>query len=262
MSVELQKKIEELIAKLDTVSSKLDALNDTLTTTNRRLTTLLQQEISLWRINNNGDVIWTDSFEDNELKWFVTTGGGGSWGKTYDYRCVYHGNASAYLSFTQNPDCFVNAYRMFGVPPDITGVGFELAFMNVNPVAYNFFDVRMLLSDPNVVKWGYVHWFPSDNIMQVEGTTTRNFQPQICRNMYAWNKLKVTVNFEAGTFLNLFCNNLKAKINDINLYSNVSAGESALMFLVATANRATTSSGGTWWIDNCILTINEPLVEV
>jgi hypothetical protein len=299
MSVELQKKIEELTAKmdtvnntlvnstnvkldtvsskldtlnntlvnstnvkLDTVSSKLDALNNTLAITNRCLTTFLQQDISLWRINNNGDVIWVDSFEDNNLKWIVIAGGGGSWGKSYDYRCTYHGNASAYMGFTTDPGCFVQADRRFGVPHDITGVGFELAFMSIYPVANNVFNVRMALYGPTVVKWGWVRWYPAQNILRVEGTTTRDFQPQICRYNYAWNKLKVTVNFEAGTFLNLFCNNLKAKINNINLYSDVGPGDPYLEFRIGTANTAATDRGGAWWIDNFILTINEPLVEV
>jgi hypothetical protein len=251
-------KLDTLSSKLDALSSKLDVLNDTLATTNRRLTTLLQQDVTLWRINNNGDVFFCDSFEGYELHWAATTVGGATLTREYRPRYVYHGNASLCVTTANQAASYVELERWFAVPKDLSGIGFEVAFMTNSTSA----DVRVSFSiyyfDGQNMRGGDVTYNPGTRMVDVVGATTRSFMPQVNRTNNVWNKVKFTVNFENNTFKNLFFNNLEANISNIPLFVTEDTTEPSLIFYFMAGTWLKAAGIQNCWFDDFILTINEP----
>lgn len=255
-------KLDTLDSKLDTLSNKLDTLNDTLATTNRRLTTLLQQDVTLWRINNNGDVIFCDSFEGLPFNWVITIDGTGEVALTNTDREVYHGNRAVKLTLGTGLDWKVTISKAFAVPQNIEGVGFEYAFIPFSTQANIEITTHMLYYNGNKCISGFVVYIPSTGEVSAFGSTKKTFYPKMSTADYAWNKVKFTINFVNKTFLNVFANDMVVDARTVMLSEADDTHAPELVFMFRIRNFGVSSQSWSVYVDDFILSINEPFVEV
>ena len=257
---ETNSKLDDLNTKLGTTNSKLDTLNDTLTTTNRRLTTLLQQDLILWRINQNGDVIFNDTFDGNELHWETETAVGGTVTREYSGTYVYHGNASVKLHMETDVNDKAQIHKYFAVPGDISGVGFEWSFLCPTSQA----DVRVYASiayyDGSTLHAADTVWKPDLKVYQVSGTTTLSIYPQVNRSLKTWNKVKLTVDFDNDKFKDVWFNDVGQDASSVALVTSSDSTEPCFKFVVRLENLQVPDAAWDVYLDDFILSINEPKV--
>jgi len=253
-------KLDTLDSRLQTTNSKLDTLNDTLTITNRRLTTLLQQDLILWRINQNGDVIYNDTFDGLELHWEKTEVKGGVVEREYDASRVYHGNASLKFTIGTSADSSAGILKYFTIPGDISGVGFEYSFMHPGSAQFVFVEAWITYYDGSNEHRGRVTYVPLGGVVQVVGSSTSEFSPKVNRSKLLWNRVKFTVDFQAGTFKDFWFNDVGADVSNVELYTSANSTEPCIMFTIYLYCSNDIGSSQVAWVDDFILSINEPKV--
>lgn len=257
---ETNTKLDDLNTKLGTTNSKLDALNDTLTVTNRRLTTLLQQDLILWRINQNGDVIYNDTFDGLELKWETDTYQGGSVAREYSGSYVYHGNASVKLTVPTTSGAFAAIKKRFPVPNNISGVGFEFAFATLcdEVVGIEVWIAYLDGSNMHTMPLSYTCNTKDGGIGY--GANMVTFSPKVTHEYAVFNKVKFTVDFEAGQGKDLWFNDIAKDISGAGFQVVANNSQPHILFIFKWVVKDSPTQSWDCWLDDFILSINEPKV--
>lgn len=245
-------------------SATAGSLIATLDVTNRRLLTGLQMgDLNLWRIDNQGDVIFSDSFDGNNLNWIIRERSDGLILREYRPLYVYHQNASVRLYTGSTATCLASISKSFPLPTDLDGVGFEISFRcekDWTPHANHNFQLHIEYHDGTNRYRGVVWYWPSTDRLRIQGTTTQDFYPDFVLSGSVWNKIKITYNFDDLTFKDLWANQHGYDVSGIALPIVGAATENMLTFECFWYNIAAPVVPSSWWVDDFVLSINEPKV--
>ena len=217
-----------------------------------------QGDVPLWRINPYGDIIFGDSFEGNELHWEIIMDSGCTVQREYRPRYVYHGNTSICITLPTTNGVRAGIQKFFPTVNDMSGVGFEYAFMCQTRDPACAIVTQVIYFDGDALHGGAIHYYTSSGEARVSGATEQSFYPQTNLTDYVFQRVKFTVDFESMRFKNLFFNNVVANLSSINLFTFTWVREPCLMFVFLGVNEGTPTAPWSCWVDDFMLTIKEP----
>lgn len=206
--------------------------------------------------DKRGDVVDLDDFEEPVLRWQSLTTGTGSYirfdsasVKSASQAIKLHSVSEAYGTATIGKNYSILASEV---------LGFEFCFSNLSDDI--FLNTLFRILDGANLKIAGIRYDPNLDKLYIYDSTGgyvlfASDLPLVSEN-FIFHTLKIVVDFSTGYYKRLLLDDVEYDISDIAIYSGANTSPPLIYSSIGIANMA--AIGGDVWIDNVILTQEEP----
>lgn len=211
---------------------------------------------SIVTFDRRGDVVWLDNFEDNIDKWTISVGGVGA-AAILSGDEARNGAKSAKLTTGNLIGNMTVIYRYFGLAAIDTRLGFEYSFIcNDDVKIYTFTEVYRegVLYTTSLL---YDHSIPALQVQKTDGFYEDLMPGLDLRSGDAWHTIKLVSDFSrTGEYIRVILDNNEPFV--FGRPARVTATGNADHVRVALAGRTLTAANNDMYVDDVIVTQNEP----